>query len=157
MVGHLHRTSLDRAYRGVIRDRARIVVFITDTTKKQLIERLYAAFAAGDMDTVRRCFAPDVVWHEGGVHQLRGDYLGFEGVLAINGRAAELAGTEMALDVHDILESDEHAVILQRVTATKAEVDHILDEVLVVHVSDERISEVWVSYADPLAAQELFG
>lgn len=97
-----------------------------------------------------------MVWHEGGVHQLRGDYVGLDGVMTINQRAAELAGAEMALDVYDILETDDHAVILQRATATRDGRQHTLDEVLVVHISDEQIREVWVSYPDPDAARELF-
>lgn len=122
-----------------------------------VIRRLYEAFAEGDAETVAAIFARDVVWHEGGVHQLAGDYRGLDGVMAINGHAAEATGGTLSVDVHDILGSDDHAVILQRVTATKDGREHTLDEVLVVHLIDGQVGEVWVAYPDPKAAVELFG
>ncbi len=121
-----------------------------------LIRRLYDAFEAGDVGVITSTFADDVVWHEGGTHQLAGDYHGLDGVMTINGRAAELTNGTLQVDVHDILGSDDHVVILQRVSASTGGRSYSLDEVLVVHVEGAKVREVWVSYPDPSAVADLF-
>ena len=39
----------------------------------ELFAKGYAAFQAGDLDTVRDLFAPDIVWHLPGKNHLSGD------------------------------------------------------------------------------------
>lgn len=43
--------------------------------------RGFAAFAAGDLDTVRELFDPDIVWHVPGRSDLAGDYRGVDAVI----------------------------------------------------------------------------
>jgi hypothetical protein len=41
----------------------------------------FAAFAQGDLDTVRELFDPDIVWHEPGRSSVAGDYSGVDATL----------------------------------------------------------------------------
>ena len=48
-----------------------------------LVQRMYACFDSGDMDSIRReIFAPDLVWHLPGRHPLSGTKHGAEEVIA---------------------------------------------------------------------------
>ena len=40
----------------------------------ETVRRFYAAFAAGDFETVRACFAPDAIWHLPGRGAIAGDH-----------------------------------------------------------------------------------
>lgn len=49
----------------------------------QVLREGYEAFSTGDMDTLNRLFADDVVWHEGGRNPLSGEYKGKEQVCVV--------------------------------------------------------------------------
>jgi hypothetical protein len=46
------------------------------------IRRGFAAFAEGDLETIRELLGPDIVWHVPGRSSLAGDYRGTDAVLA---------------------------------------------------------------------------
>lgn len=62
-------------------------------TDKEVIEALYAAFAAGDMDAAAAVMAPQMAWNEAEnyIFADRNPYIGAEAVFAgVFGRTAEL-------------------------------------------------------------------
>nr|WP_282099736.1 nuclear transport factor 2 family protein [Qipengyuania qiaonensis] len=62
-------------------------------TNKQVVEALYAAFAAGDMDAAAAVMAPDMTWNEAENYTFadRNPYIGAEAVFTgVFGRTAEL-------------------------------------------------------------------
>lgn len=62
-------------------------------TNKEVIEALYAAFAAGDMDAAAAVMAPQMAWNEAEnyIFADRNPYIGAEAVFAgVFGRTAEL-------------------------------------------------------------------
>ncbi|HWH29650.1 MAG TPA: nuclear transport factor 2 family protein [Mycobacteriales bacterium] len=62
----------------------------TDTqTPAGIVRRGYAAFSAGDMDTLQELFSPDIEWVEPGRHALAGTYHGVDAVLGFFGRLVE--------------------------------------------------------------------
>lgn len=83
-----------------------------ETTRKA-----YAAFSAGDMDTVVSIMAPDLVWHVLGRNPLSGDYRGVEQTLQFLGRLVEMTSGPLRVEVHDVLANDDHAVALVRTRA----------------------------------------
>lgn len=48
----------------------------------QLIKDYYAAYAAGDLETLKRFFAPDIIWGIPGHHPLAGEKRGADEVIA---------------------------------------------------------------------------
>ena len=59
---------------------------------EDLIRQGYEAFGKGDMDTIRKLFADDIVWHAPGRNPMSGDYRGVDDVLAFFGKTIELSG-----------------------------------------------------------------
>jgi uncharacterized protein len=68
-------------------------VMAQDTTTEQpnitLIKNYYAAYAQGDLNQLRRFFAPDIVWRIPGHHPLAGEKRGVEEVLAFFAQLAK--------------------------------------------------------------------
>jgi uncharacterized protein len=62
------------------------------TTPAGLVKRGYAAFATGDMDTLRELLAPDIVWRMPGRSAVAGDHRGIDDVLAFFGMMMERSG-----------------------------------------------------------------
>jgi ketosteroid isomerase-like protein len=116
----------------------------------------YAAFSGNDMDALRNeVFASDIVWHQGGRNQTSGDYRGTDAVLGLFGQLFELTDGTFRVEVHDILASEEHAVVLARVQAQRAgktlqhgEYSHVC------HFRDGKLSEAWIVDVDPYELDE---
>ena len=119
----------------------------------------YEAFSRGDMDALRNeLFSPDIVWHQGGRNQTSGDYRGTDAVLGLFGKLSELTDGTFQVEVHDVLASEEHAVVLARVRAQRAgktlehgEYSHVC------HLQDGKLSEAWIVDVDPYELDEFFG
>jgi hypothetical protein len=54
---------------------------MTEHANAELFRRSYAAFQAGDLDTVRSLLADDVTWHNPGGNHLSGDYRGVDAAM----------------------------------------------------------------------------
>jgi len=90
------------------------------TAQQASIERTrkgYAAFDAGDVNTVLELFADNIVWHIGGNSKYTGTYNGKQAVLELFGRLMQ-DGVVQKHAIHDILASDDHVVTLADVTVT---------------------------------------
>ena len=118
----------------------------------------YAAFSRGDMDTLRKdLFTPDIVWHQGGRNQTSGDYRGPDQVIGLFGKLHQLTDGTFRVDIHDVLASEEHVVVLGRVTAKRAgktlqngNYDHVC------HFRDGKLAEAWVVNVDQYEADAFF-
>jgi ketosteroid isomerase-like protein len=107
-----------------------------------LARRGYNAFAAGDLDTLRDIFAPEVTWHQPHTGVIAGDYTGLDQVLAFFAKLAELtAGTYRAEPV-DILADNERAVAIQHSTAVRDGTSLDTQQVLVFEMKDGRVTEI---------------
>ena len=56
---------------------------MTEHANAELFRRSYAAFQAGDLDTVRSLLADDVIWHNPGSNHLSGDYRGVDAAMGL--------------------------------------------------------------------------
>jgi len=115
----------------------------------------YAAFAAGDMDTVGSLFADDIVWHAPGNGPLAGEYRGKEQVFGLFAKLFEMTGGTFRQETHDILANDEHACVLVR---TRWEKPKPFEgrAVHVWHIKDGRATEYWLHNEDQAAADAAF-
>jgi ketosteroid isomerase-like protein len=118
----------------------------------------YAAFSRGDMDTLRKdLFTPDIVWHQGGRNQTSGDYRGPDEVIGLFGKLFQLTDGTFRVQIHDVLASDEHVVVLGHVDAQRAgktvqngNYDHVC------HFRDGKLAEAWVVNVDQYEADAFF-
>lgn len=122
----------------------------------ELMRRGYAAFGAGDMETVGSLFADDVTWHSPGDNLLSGDYRGKAEVFGLFGKLMELSSV-FRQDIHDIVANDEHVVALLNVHAERPD-GRVLDDrqVHVWHVSDGMAREFWLYPGDQAASDAFY-
>ncbi len=124
---------------------------------EDLVREGYAAFAAGQLDRVNELFTDDIVWHSPGHSQISGDFHGKDEVLGQFGKVFELTGGTFALEIHDVLANDEHAVAMVRATGQIG--DRRLDDntVQVFHIRDGRVTESWIYPSDAEASDAFWG
>ena len=89
---------------------------MADHPNLDLLPRGYAAYAAGDMDTMNELFADDLVWHVAGRSAIAGHYSGKAQVLGFFGRLQELSEGTSKVEVHDLLANDEHGLAIESAT-----------------------------------------
>jgi len=123
-----------------------------DTARKA-----YVAFAEGDMATLSALMADDLTWNVPGDNSISGTYRGKEEVFGFLGTVAGETGGSMALDIHDVLANDDHAVALVRNTASRG--GDVLDQrfVHVMHLADGAITEFWAFAEDQAAVDQFWG
>ena len=119
-----------------------------------LVMKGFAAFAAGDMATMDQVIADDAVWHSLGRGIISGDFRGKEAIFGLFAKVAQEA--EIQQDIHALLADDDHAVALVKGSATRRGKTLAMDQVFVFHVAGGKATEVWVSTADPYAADEFW-
>ncbi|HET8582467.1 MAG TPA: nuclear transport factor 2 family protein [Jatrophihabitans sp.] len=117
----------------------------------------YEAFANGDLDTVAKLFDPNIRWHIAGRSQLAGTYTGHEEVFGFFGKLMELSGGTFGIEIHDMLASDDHVVVLARETAQRGDARLDSNEVHVWHVTDGVATEFWGCPEDGYAIDEFWG
>jgi uncharacterized protein len=84
-----------------------------------LVRRGFAAFNAGDIDTLREIMADDAIQHMPGNHSFSGDHKGFDNILAMYGQVAELTGGTFQVMLEDVYANDHRAVATFRGQATR--------------------------------------
>jgi len=114
-----------------------------------LLRRGYEAFAKGDMATLTELIDENVVWHVSGRSPLAGEYKGRNAVFAWFGQIAEASGGTFHIEIHDILANDEHAVVLNRATASRQgkQLDSLDTDVY--HIRNGKVVEAWTTSQDP--------
>ncbi len=78
----------------------------------QLLEKLYADFAKGDLAAVLGACADEITFQVAGKSRLAGKYTKETFGAGFVGKLIEMSGGTLKVDVHDILASDRHAVVL---------------------------------------------
>jgi ketosteroid isomerase-like protein len=121
----------------------------------ELTKKGYAAFQSGDMDTLRGLFTEDTLWHFGGHNPLSGDKRGIDAVLENFMKTFERTGGTFKIDIHDILASDNHVVVLGTQSGTRSGKTLQSNYVQVTHLRDGKVAESWLIAEDPDAGDEL--
>jgi uncharacterized protein len=122
------------------------------STRVDLVRRGYAAFQSGDMDTMHKILAADVVWHAIGQGAQAGDFSGVETVIAEFGRLFQQSGGSFRVEVDEILEGEHSVVVLARSSASRE--GRTLDQpyVHIFHFRGDQVSEAWVVNYDQATA-----
>lgn len=121
-----------------------------------LIRRGYEAYAVGDMDAIREIFAPDIAWHIGGRSPVSGEYKGVDQVFGFFGQLVERSGGTFAIDVHDLLASDDHVVVLTHETGSRSGRTLSIRGSHVWHLAGGKATEFWALPDDQYAEDEFW-
>src|SRR2546427_5417355 len=104
-----------------------------------LVERLYAAFDAGDAESLKKLIAEDAVWHVPGSTEISGDHRGHEAIFAYFQKLAELSGGTVPAEVVDVLASDMHAAAFAAAIGERGARLLEQTELLLLPTEDDRI------------------
>jgi uncharacterized protein len=109
-----------------------------------IVREGFRAFEKGDMEWMDQHLSDGVVWHVGGNSKWSGAYEGKAKVLDLFARQAQAMGGAPAVDIHDVLGSDDHVVVLGTASATApngSSADWKFTQVF--HIQDGIATEVW--------------
>src|SRR3954452_24230371 len=96
---------------------------------------------AGDGDTVGASLSPGIVWHNSGHDPVAGDLHGVAEVLGYLG--AEDHMDDYALDVVDILVSDERVAVVAKASGRRGDQRFTNEFVQLIEIHDGVVTEVW--------------
>ncbi len=132
---------------------------MTTSTQQRNIEMArkgYGAFNEAHLDEAMATIHDEILWHIGGDNQFTGDYRGKEAVLEFFMKYGQLTEGTYEADIHDILASEEHTVVLGTYTATRHGRTHSARFIDVVHPApDGRAKEFW-RFPEDAAAEDEF-
>ena len=118
----------------------------------ELVRNVYGAYVSGDVGAVGDAFDPDVVWHTSGFGPTAGTYEGVQEVLGY--LMADNHMDDYALDVVDILGSDDRVAVVARTTGRRGDARIQNDFIQLIEIRDGRIVEVWNYVWDQRAIAE---
>lgn len=122
---------------------------MTGQDNVELVRKAYAAFSAGDMETLSQLYAADVSHTVPGTSPPAGAHKGLDNVMAMYGQLAELSGATMALVLEDVLSDGENRVFsVHQATATRNGKTLSAREALLVTIVDGKIAEIQDFFAD---------
>jgi ketosteroid isomerase-like protein len=113
------------------------------------------ALSKGDIEGFLALHTDDVVVHFPGRGPMAGDYRGKGGVGQMFQKQMEMLDAPPEIENHDILANDDHAVILNNSKGTRHGKTLELQQVVVLHIRDGKISEVWLQFSDQQAMDEM--
>jgi len=119
------------------------------------IRRYCAAWRAGDLAALIECYDDDVVLHYFGRSRFAGDHRGKSAALTVLAQVQQLTHRKL-LEIHDVLASEDHAVILARERFERDGRQVESRRVLVYHLRDGKLAEAWIYDDDQRAVDELW-
>jgi ketosteroid isomerase-like protein len=120
-----------------------------------LLRDAHRALRDGDVAAMATMVADDIVWHVAGQSRVSGEYVGRAAVLAYHRQLVELSNGTFSLEDEDLLDSDDRAVSLCRVSGQRDGKALDADYCEVIRVGHGRIVEGW-SFAFDQYAFDLF-
>lgn len=112
------------------------------------------ALTKGDMEGFLGNHADDTVVHFPGRGPMAGDHRGKDGVAKMFQQQMQILDSPPEIETHDILATDDHAVVLNKVRATRGGRTLELEQVVVMHIEGGKIAEVWLHFSDQQAMDE---
>jgi ketosteroid isomerase-like protein len=105
-----------------------------------VVRSYMGAVGDGDLDRVRAYIADDVVAHVGGRSAISGDIVGADALVRWLQDVRERLGDPVDPELHDVLATDDHVVVLVRRTIAGVPAP----AVVIYHVADGKITEGWL-------------
>jgi ketosteroid isomerase-like protein len=111
---------------------------------ERVVRSALDALARGDWHPYHDLLADDVVYHAPGRNLLSGDHRGKRQVEAMFDLSERLAGGTFKAEVHDVLANEDHVVVMSIARAEREGKLPLEDRrVLVFHMRDGKVSEIW--------------
>ena len=121
---------------------------MTDANE-DIVRRGYAAFAEGDMETLRSLFAPDAVHVATGNSQVSGEYRGVDAILGYYGTLFELSDGTFAAELQNVRsEGDDTVVATHRDKGQRGGKTLDQDEELTFTISNGKITRLVENHSD---------
>ena len=115
----------------------------------ELVRRGYAAFSAGDTDTLNELFAPDIVHAVPGSSAVSGAHKGAQDVLAMYGKLADLSRGSVRVELEDVLsDGGDRVIAIHQTTAERDGQTLSVREALLFTIADGRVAEIQDFFAD---------
>jgi ketosteroid isomerase-like protein len=121
-----------------------------------LLKKVYEAYTSGDVETLGQLFAPDAVIHLPGRGRFAGSYRGLQSYMEMVGKLMEISGGTLRLERHDTTASDEHAINLERLTASRGDKRLDVQLAFVCHVRGGKVVEAWDMFSDTQAVDDFW-
>ena len=118
-----------------------------------LTRRYLERVAEGDWEGAESYLTDDVTMHWAGNGPVSGTYHGKDGFRAAVGKLMGLVDS-FTLEPHDVLASDEHAVVLTQGSFTRGADTIATNRCVIYHFAGDQISELWVVDEEQSAVDE---
>ena len=112
------------------------------------------ALSKRDMETFFSHQSDDIVLHFPGRGPMAGEYRGRDGMAQLFQKQMEMLDGPPEIEIYDVLASNDHAVVLNRVRATKGGQTSEQQQVVVMHIESGKITETWLQFSDQQALDE---
>ena len=121
----------------------------------EAMRRYLNHITAGEFEAAMDYWADDIVVHVSGNNPTSGTYTGKE---AAAGYTAQAVGAvdSVQIDEHDVLVSDQHAVVLSTTHAERNGQHLASNTVVVYHTEGDQVTELWIIPEDQRAVDEFF-
>jgi len=124
---------------------------------EDIARRAIDALVAGDVDGFLAEHTDDVVIHFPGRGPMAGEHRGKEFFVHVFQRQMAMLDAPPRVEVHDVLANDEHAVALNKVVGTTGGRTLEQEQVVVMHLRDGKIAEVWLHFSKQQEMDEMMG
>jgi ketosteroid isomerase-like protein len=118
---------------------------------EQLLRDAYTAFARGDLDGYWAACADDFTFNVPGSSKVAGSFRGKEAFMGMIGNVMALTGGRFEEEVHDVLATDHHGVVLAIHRFPRNGQTHEYRTAHVYEIRDGRLIECWEQPQDPTA------
>ena len=113
------------------------------------------ALSKGDIETFLGLHTDDVVLHFPARGPMAGDYRGKDGLVQLFQKQMQMLDSPPEIENHDILANDDHVVVLNNTRGTRGGQTLEQQQVVVMHIRDGKIAEVWLQFSDQQAMDEM--
>lgn len=128
-----------------------------EKARVEMARKGYTAFNEADLAGAMETMADGIVWHVGGDNPLSGEYKGKDAVMEMLARFGQLTEGTYEADVHDILASEEHTIVIGTYTATRKGRTHSSRFVDIIHATPTgQAKEFWRFNEDQAAEDQFF-
>jgi uncharacterized protein len=122
---------------------------VSAAANRELVRRIFEAFARKEGFALRRLFAEDAVWVVPGSGVMAGVYRGRDEIFRFLARLPKETDGTYGSELRDVLASDERAAALYTARGTRRERTLELDQVLLFRIGDGLVREVLALPSDP--------
>jgi ketosteroid isomerase-like protein len=122
----------------------------------ELLLRAHELFMAGDTEALRELVSPQFVWHSVGKNLLAGDYRGLDAWAKFGEQAMKLSNGTYRPETLDVAGSEQHAMYIGRLTATRNGKKLDVLESVVLRVRDGKFVEGWQVPFDQYASDNFW-